>query len=683
LKAILPLKLPIARGEVKRNELLTKASIFIYSFKNSNYSMMLKKVLTTIVFSAFMVLLFAQNTPLWMRYPAISPDGTTIVFSYQGDLWKVATDGGDAVPLTLHEAYDYRPVWSHDGEKIAFSSDRYGNFDVFMMSKTGGRAERLTYHSSDDFVNDFSADNQQILFSSSRMDASTNQQYPSGVLSELYAISVDGGMPQQLLTTPANNAKTSSDGNILVFHDRKGYEDEFRKHHTSSVARDVWKYDKNTAKYTQLTSFAGEDRSPVFAANQEAIYYLSEEKGTFNVFKLNLTDATNKKQLTLFENHPVRNLSASKKGQLCFSFNGEIYTMKEGSEPQKVAINIASDGRFNPEKIVSVNSKATDLALSPNGKEVAFIFRGEVFVSSIKEGTTKRITNTPEQERNVSFGKDGRKILYAGERNGSWNIYETELAREEEKYFFNSTILKENALVETPAEEFQPAYSPDGKEVAYLEERTTLKVKNLASGQSRTIMEGKHSYSYSDGDQHYTWSPDSKWLLVKFNMPEQWISQVGLIAAEGGEIHNLTQSGYNDVNPRFSKDGKRIVWMSDRDGMKNDASWGGEFDVYAMYLTQEAYDDYLLNEEEFELMTEEEKEAKKKEKSEDDKKKEVEKNKDKIKPLKIEVEGIVDRKVRLTRHSSRMNDAIISKDGEKLYYLARFEKGAEQAAQAV
>lgn len=635
----------------------------------------MKKALTLLVllFSVFSFL-FAQDGPLWMRYPAISPDGNTIVFSYQGDLYHVASTGGTAVPLTLHEAYDYSPVWSHDGKHIAFASDRYGNFDVYIMPAKGGKAERLTYHSSGDFPTDFSHDDQKILFSSSRLDEAANQQYPSGVLSELYSISTEGGMPQQVLTTPALQARTNKDGSLLVFHDRKGYEDSFRKHHISSVARDIWSYNTSKDEYTQLTTFNGEDRSPVFAANQNDIYYLSEEKGSYNVFKMNLANPGAGIPITNFENHPVRNLSASTDGMLCFSYNGEIYTQQEGQEATKVNIQITADSRFNEEKIVPVHKDATEMALSSNGKEVAFIFRGEVFVSSIKEGTTKRITNTPEQERNVSFSPDGRSILYAGERDGNWNLYQTSLAREEEKYFFNATILKEETILATEAEEFQPAYSPDGKEVAYLEERTALKVINLESKVVREVMAAKYNYSYSDGDQHYAWSPDSKWFLVQFNQENQWIAQVGLVSAAGGKINNLTRSGYNNLRPRWSKDGERIIWFSDRDGMKNDASWGGEMDVYAMYLNQEAYDDYLLDKEEYELLTEEEKEEKKEEEKD---KKEKKDEKEKVEPIKIELEDIEDRKVRLTRHSSRLSDAIISKDGEKLYYLARFEKGAD------
>jgi tricorn protease len=620
--------------------------------------------------------LLAQEAPLWLRYPAISPDGQSIVFAYQGDLYQVATAGGTAVPLTLHEGRDFMPVWSRDGQQIAFASERYGNYDVFVMPAAGGTATRLTFHSANDYPTDFTPDGKRVLFSSSRLDDASNQQFPSGVLSELYQVSTNGGTPTRVLTTPAEMARYSPDGNRLVFHDRKGYEDEFRKHHQSSVTRDVWSYDFATGQYQQLTSFAGEDRNPVFVPGENAVYYLSESTGTFNIHRMELEDGASESQaVTQLEKHPVRQLSVSNGGLLCFSWDGELYTLRPGEEPRKVEVRILTDQRNNPSEILKVNKGIAEYEVSPNGKEIVFVHRGEVFVSSVSKGTTKRITHTPTQERSVSFSPDGRSILYAGERDGSWNVYQTSLAREEEKYFFSSTLLKEEVVIATEKEEFQPAYSPDGKEVAYLEERTALKVVNLESKENRLIVPGDRNYSYSDGDQHYQWSPDGKWFLVEFLQPQQWIGQAGLVSASGnGEIVNLTRSGYGDYAPRWMMEGKMMVWFSDRDGMKNDASWGGQADVYGMFFTQETYDRFKLSKEELEILKEEEKEESEEEGKDKDKEK-TEEEKEKIEPLKIELEDIEDRKVRLTIHSSDLGDAWVSKDGEHLYYLAKFEKG--------
>ncbi len=637
---------------------------------------MQKLFYTLLLSQCFLALLMAQDDPLWMRYPSISPDGNTIVFTYQGDLYKVNANGGAAIPLTLHEAHDYMPVWSHDGNKIAFASNRYGNFDVYVMNASGGKAHRLTYHSANDYPSDFTADNTSITFSSSRLDAALNQQFPSGVLPELYQVPSNGGRVSQVLTTPAQDAKYSKDGSMLVFHDRKGYEDSFRKHHTSSVTRDIWSYNVKSQEFKMLSSFNGEDRNPVFSADQKSIYYLSEETGSFNIFKMDLNNPSSSTQITSLKDHPIRYLSASDNDKLCFSYNGELYLMTPGSKPSKVAIQIATDERYNEEKIVSIKGDVTDMALSPNGKEVAYIVRGEVFVSSVKEGTTKRITQTPEQERNIQFSPDGRSVLYAGERDGSWNLYQTSIGREAEKYFFNSTILKEEVILKTDKETFQPSYSPDGKEVAFLEERTALKVINLVSKKVREIMPKHKNYSYSDGDQHYDWSPDGKWFLVNFLPEKRWTDQVGLISAQGGEIIDLTKSGYGAYAPTWMMDGKMMLWVSNKDGMKNHGSWGGQIDVYGMFFTQDAYDKFRLTEEEYELLKEAEKDTdEEEEEGEKDKKTAKNKADKKIDPIKIELDNIEDRTTKLTIHSSTLSSAYISKDGKFLYYLARFEKG--------
>lgn len=631
----------------------------------------------------------AQQDPLWLRNAAISPDGRTIAFCYQGDIWRVPVDGGDAVPLTTNDAYDYAPVWSHDGRTIAFASTRYGGSDVFVMGSLGGVPTRLTYHSSGEVPTDFSTDDQQVLFYGTRQDDPRHQLFPVAGFGELYSVPVKGGRPVQVSTIAMQTARYDPAGKVIAYQDRKGYEDPLRKHHTSSVTRDIWTYDIGSKTYRQLTSFSGEDRNPLWSKDGSTIYYLSEESGSYNVHKMPASGGTGA-QVSRMTDHPVRYLSMSNTGVLCFSFRGELYTLIDGGEPKKVSVRINTDGRYNPDKIISVNN-ANEYEVSPNGKEIVFVQRGEVFVSSIAEGTTRRITNTPEQERNVSFSPDGRTILYASERmngdvGGSWDLYTTTITRKEEKYFFNATVLKEEALLTTAAEEFQPFYSPDGKEVAYLEERTTLKVLNIASKQTRIVVPGDKNYSYSDGDQWYQWSPDSKWFVVNFLNENQWIGQVGLVKATGTEpIINLTRSGYGGYGPQWAMEGKAIVYTSDRDGLKNHASWGSQGDAYAIFLTQEAYDKYKMSKEEAELAKEDEEkndgekeeEGKKKDGKKDDKKKEEEDLDKKVEPLVFDLEGVQERRVRLTPNSSYLSGAVLSTDGEKVWYLAAFEKGTD------
>ena len=633
-------------------------------------------------FTLVSVSAFAQQ-PLWLRYPSISPDGSQIVFTYQGDLYSVSTSGGKAVQLTSHAAHDFMPVWFPDGQSIAFASDRFGNFDVFKMPATGGIPVRLTYHSANDFPTSVSPDGKDVLFNSLRNDLEAYAQFPNGTMPELYQVSANGGRNLMTLTTPSEAAVYNASKTKIYFQDRKGFENPWRKHHQSSIARDLWVYDSKNGSFTQLTQFPGEDRNPVVDADDNYLYYLSEQSGSFNVHRLTLKGGGSEKiQLTSFKNHPVRFLSMAKNGTLCFSYDGEIYTLKNGGQPVKVNVSIQTDSKLNPYEIIQVNNGATQLAVSPNGKEVAFIVRGEIFVTAMENGVTKRITNTPEQERTVSFSKDGRSLVYAAERDNNWNIYMTSMVRSEEPYFYASTVLKETPVVATDAEEFQPAFSPDGKEVAYLEERTALKVINLASKNTRLIMPKNKSYSYSDGDQNFSWSPDGKWFLVSFLLENHWITDIGLVSVAGNsEIINLTKSGYGDGNAEWMMNGKMMIWFSDRDGMKNHGSWGASSDVYGMFFTQEAYDQYKLNESDYKLLKEREDDKKKdspeskSDKSDADKKTKPEEKKSD--DLVFDFKGLDDRKARLTIHSSLLGDAVLSQDGEKLYYTTVIEKGVD------
>ena len=639
-------------------------------------------IFATFIVALLSTLAIGQENPLWLRYPAISPDGGTILFEYKGDIYSVSSKGGTAVPLTISESYEYAPVWSHDGKSVAFASDRYGNFDVFVMPSSGGEAKRLTFHSAREIPSSFTADDKAVLFATYRQELATNAQFPVGLMTQLYSVPVTGGRVSMVLPVPALDATLDAKGDKLIYHDIKGYESDWRKHHTSSVTRDVWVYDFKTKQYTQLTRFAGEDRNPVFDANDNDFYYLSEQSGSFNIFKSSLADPTKQTALTHFTRNPVRFLTRAKDNTLCFDYDGEIYTMQPGGEPRKVSIRVDVDGRNTIDKIVPVNEGFTEAKLSPNGKEFAYIFRGEIFVSSMEGGITKRITNTPWQERSVSFSPDGRSLVYAAEKDSNWDVYRVSIVRKEEPYFYASTILKEETVIATPAEEYQPAYSPDGKEVAYLENRVTLKVVNLATKETRAILSADKNYSYADGDQYYQWSPDGKWFLVQFGYPERiFAPQVGLVSADGkGELHNLTMSGYDNVMPKWVLDGKMMLWGSDRTGTRSQAGDLFSGDVYGMFFTKAAFDRFKLTKEEFALVKEQEEKAKKeadeKAKGEKKGKESAEAAKDTAKKdVVIDWTDLTERKAKLTTHTSPANDWVLSKDGEKLFYLTVFDKG--------
>ena len=634
-----------------------------------------KKLKITALFLLWGVVATAQVAPKWARYPAISPDGSQIVFTYKGDLYRVAATGGDATQLTFHQSHDYMPVWSRDGKQIAFASDHYGNFDIYLMDALGGPATRLTFHSNDERPYTFSHDNKQVIFGGLRQDLASHRQYPTGSQPELYQVPVTAGRVDQLFTVPAEYVQVSKNGRTMIYHDKKGGENEFRKHHTSAITRDIWVYNTRNETHRMVTTFEGEDRNPVFSADEQSVYYLSEKSGHFNIHKMAIDGSANQ-QLTSFTRHPVRSLSFGK-GTLAFSWDGELYTLREGAKPQKLKINIRTQAIANKNRFISINGGVREMDISPNGKEIAFIARGEVFVTSVDGSMTKRITNTPEQERFVKFGPEGKSVVYASERNGLWHIFQTKRVREEEEpFFFASTVLKEKPLVSNQQDNYLPEFSPDGKKMAWTEGRRIIKVMDLESGNSITLLDQNDLYHMRDGDKYYKWSPDSKWLLIGWKKTLS-NGEVLLMSADAQKRIDLTQSGYYDYAPKWVNEGKQMIWFSNRNGLKSYATSGqSQNDVYSLFFTQDAWDKYRLSKEDYDLQKEMEALKEKNKDEKDDGKKKDEKEEEKeSKDLKFDWEDMTDRKARLTIHSSSLGDAVLSKDGEKLYYLARFEEG--------
>lgn len=637
----------------------------------------MKKLILSAALLAASLASQAQQGPLWMRYPAISPDGSTIAFAYKGDLYCVPANGGEARQLTTHAAYDSQPIWSPDGKKIAFTSNREGSLDVYVISAKGGAPTRLTTNSGKETPIAFK-DNDHVLFSANIMPTAQSNLF---AFSQVYEVSTEGGRPKLYSVLPMENISINKNGQVL-YHDKKGYEDAWRKHHTSPITRDIWMLDNG--KYQKLTTFKGEDRNPVWAADNQSFYYLSEQDGSFNIYRRNIASGKDT-QITQQKKNPIRFLTSSNDGLLCYGFDGEIYTVKEGAQPQKVSISITTDND-EPSLIRKVQSwGATEIALSPDAKEVAFVMHGDVYVTSTEYKTTKRITDTPQQERNLSFAPDGRSLVYASERNGVWQIFQAKIKNEKEKNFTYSTEVEEEQLTKTNVTSQYPAYSPDGKEVAFYEDRATLRIINLKSKEVRTVLDGKYNFSYSDGDIWFEWSPDSKWLMCNYIGNGGWNNtDIAVVKADGKEVHNITDSGYSDSNGKWVLGGKAILFESDRAGYRSHGSWGAEEDAYLMFLDLEAYDRFRMSKEELELAEANKDEKEKKADEKEEKKKENKKKKeektgkievDKVKPLELDFENCRDRVIRLTVNSSNMGDAIIDSKGEKVYYQAAFEGG--------
>lgn len=643
----------------------------------------MKKLLATAVAGCASLACMAA-TPLWMRDAAISPDGRQIAFSYKGDIYKVAVTGGEAVRLTTQDSYESTPIWSPDSKRIAFASDRFGNADIFVMPSDGGEAVRLTTNSCSEKPSAFSPDGAFVYFSAGIQKAASSVLFPD-VLSELYRVPSTGGRTEQVLSTPAQMLSFSKDGSRFLYQDLKGFEDEWRKHHTSSVTRDIWEYDTRTKTFVNLTARPGEDRNPVYLPDGKSMAFLSErDGGSMNVYTMPLSQGSQANRLTAFTTHPVRFLSVADNGMMCYTYDGEIYTQKAGGQPEKVAISIVRDDENIPSAL-RFSKGATSVCVSPDGKQVAFVARGNVFVTSVEYETTKQVTATPESEADVDFAPDNRMLAYASERGGVWNIYTAKIKRQEDLNFPNATLIEEDSIfADRSVDRERPRFSPDGKKIAYIEDGRKLMTVDLATKATCQVTDGSEWFS---GGFNFEWSPDGKWFTLEIigNGHDPY-SDVAIVKADGSERPvNLTGSGYFSVQPRWVLEGNAVLFLSDRYGMRSHGSWGSLNDVMLVFMNKDAYDKYRLSKEDYELLKELEKEQKgatvaadkgKKDKKKKDKKESDDKDKNQPeKAITVELDGIEDRIVRVTPNSSDIADAVIAGEGESLYYLSAFEEG--------
>lgn len=684
-------------GETRCHDVSSEYQACIaFTRKNLNYIRIMKKIIFSVVLAGVSLAASANatssNAARWLRDVQISPDGKHVLFCYKGDIYKVGVAGGVATRLTTQPSYEATPLWSPDGKQIAFSSDRHGNFDVFVMPAEGGKAQRLTYNSVSEIPAAFTPDGKHVLFNAAIQQQSHSMVFPTGAQPQVYKVAVSGGRPVQILGTPAEAICFTPDGKQMLYQDRKGFEDEFRKHHTSSVTRDIWLYDTKTATHKNLTSRGGEDRNPVLSPDGKTVYFLSERNGgSFNVYSFPIDNAAAVSAVTTHTSHPVRFLSVSKDGTLCYAYDGDIYVRKAGEKSKKINVSITRD---DIDDIVKLTPRAArSVAVSKDGKQIAFVYRGEIFVTVDKYATTRQITHTAAAESSPSFSDDGRTLVYSSYRDGRWQLYRATIERKEDPNFAHALSVKEERIAKSDLDRAYPEYSPDGKEIAFIENRNRLMVLNVKTGKVRQVTDGKQWMSRYGGFS-YTWSPDGKWFALTFvgNKRDPY-HDIGIVSAQGGKITNITESAYASNSPQWVMDGNAILFQNERYGMRNHASWGTEEDAFLVFTNQDAYDRYRLSEEDYKMLQEAEAANKKKAEAggkkggkkadadaakKDGDKKGADAKAAEKKPLVIELDGIQDRIVRITPSSSDLISSAVTKDGEKLYFISSsIGRGAE------
>jgi len=561
---------------------------------------------------------------------------------------------------------------------------REGSNDIFVVNAEGGTPQRITTHSGPELLRAWLNDS-TLLFTSSL--APSHKALNDPFFSQTYSVAARPGARPVLFFPLQINSADAAPGGEILFENHKSYENLWRKHEQSAGTSDIYLF-KN-GEFTALTNDKKASHNPVWLGQNASDYaYISDDGKTLNVFSATVGTSGTKK-LTDFSQHPVRFLSANADGsKLAFSWNGEIYTLTPGSKPEKVNVNIISD-EYSKDHIRNyVNSGASNIAVSPTGNEVAFVLRGDIYVTSTKYKTTRRITDTPAQERSLAFSPDGRSLVYDSDRDGIWQLFISKIKNDKEKNFAYATEIVEEPLYRSDKPAQQPDFSPDGKKVAFLEDRTELRVIDLDSKKVHTALDGKYNYSYTDGDVSFEWSPDSRWFLIDYIGTGGWNnSDIALVSEDGKTVVNLTESGYSNSGAQWALDGKAITFQTGRYGMKSHGSWGNESDVVLMVLDPEAWDNFNMTEEEAEIAKKEkeeadkakaEEEADKNKDSKKDKKKKDDKKKadtDTVKPLEFDLDNRKYRMRRLTNVSLRAGSHFLSPKGDKLYYVAGSTEG--------
>lgn len=631
---------------------------------------MKRLLLQSLLFLSCTFAICAQENPRWIRKSSISPDGKIIAFAWNGNIYTVGSEGGLALQITSNAAYESDPLWSADGNKIIFSSYRENSKDIWIVGAEGGTPERITTAPGDETPLALKPDG-TLLFSANIQPDASYHEFPGDP--QIWNVPLTGGRPVRVSSIPMASASVNKNGTI-IYEDIKSAEDALRKRSTSTATRDIWSCKEG--KFTKLSTYAGENRNPVFAADGDTFYFLRENvqsnpnapEACFNVWKSSLSNPTIQTQVTNFLTYPVRYLSISEDGTILFSWNGDLYTLRKGEEVRKVNITIRSD--FNERKTVYTNvSVNKGIAVSPDGKEIAVISRGEVYVTAADVKSTRRITNTPVMERGLSFSKDGRTLYYASERNGEWGIWSSSLVDKNDNMFSLSWNFREERVTSPGQTCFQPCVSPDGKWLLFLRDRTEIVIRNLKSGEEKSLYKA-FNYSYSDGDQEFCWSPDSRYIIANTHENGGWrTSDAILIDIHSGSTTNLTGSGYADSGFRWALGGKAMTWESDRNGFNSNLGTGTRENVYIMFFDGKAYHDFFQSKEEDELdkalYGDEEKKGSKKDSTVKE---------EKIKPLKLDLSSIEERTRKLTPFAGAMGDYLLTGDGTKLYFVVRSEK---------
>lgn len=487
----------------------------------------------------------AQSSAVYMTEPSLSPDRKEIVFVSGGDIWSAPAEGGIARLLVAHPANESKPLFSPDGRYLAFSSNRTGNGDIYILEIASGSIRRLTFDDVAEQLDAWSRDGKWIYFSSSSRDIAG--------MNDVYRVAATGGTPMQVSAdryTSEFEAAPLADGSIIFAARGNSAGQWWRRGHSHLDESELWQ--KTGDAYTQLTQRGAKQMWPMVSPDGSKIFFMSDRSGQQNIWMMPRGGLA--KQVTNFTDGRVLWPTISYDGQeIVFERNFHIWKMKtDGGGAREVSITLRGAASSPMIERVALGSQIRELSLSPDGKKVAVAARGEIFAASAKDGgDAVRVTTTPAAESYVTWSADSKRLVYSSERNGSMEIFQ-----------YDFTTETETQLTRGSNMDASPVFSPDGKSLAFIRNSRSLMVLDMASKEEREV-----SKLYSDpapllGGDTVKWSPDGKWLAFLTVSPEtRSYTNVSVVPATGGTARPISfLANSNSGSLVWSPDGSYILF---------------------------------------------------------------------------------------------------------------------------
>ncbi|MDF1547016.1 MAG: PDZ domain-containing protein, partial [Bacteroidales bacterium] len=577
-----------------------------------------------------------------------------IAFIYAEDLWVANIDGSVPRRLTIDVGIESDPVFSPDGKLIAFSAEYDGNTDVFIVPVEGGVPKRLTWHPDADFVRGFSVDGQSVLFAS-RRTTYTNRYF------QLYTISVNGGFPTKLEIPNAWRASYSDDGKSMAFtpiYEAFNQWKNYRGGTTSNIL--LFSFQDNSVIKIPQPDGGCNDTDPMWV--DDHIYFRSDRNGEFNLFSYQISNKEIK-QLTDFKDFPVISASKGKK-QIIFEQAGYLHTfdMEKGTE-KKLKIGIATDLLELRTRYIKGGNYIRSGSISPSGARAVFDFRGEIITVPAEKGDPRNLTQTSgAHEKYPAWSPDGKSIAYFSDGSGEYQLFIQPQDGKGKTKIFNLSGTGFYAYLH---------WSPDSKKLCYSDNGRNLYLFDAETGTNKKIDSDELYVPGAFRDLFGDWAFDSKWIVYTKIM-ETNFSQVYIYSLETGKSIPLTDGLSNTTDPRFDRSGKYLYFFASTDAGPV-VNWFDQSSIdmemtnsiYLITLRKDIISP-LAKENDEEGTEEKNAESNGKENNKKSKKEKSEEN-SKTEALKIDFDGITQRIVSLPIKEGNYSQLNVGAEGQVLY----------------